>query len=121
MISEIFGDLVETIQLTRTMPGTYVNGKFVSAGGQTTESILAVVVPLSASQLANNIAPVGFEDRDAISIYSDDNLLESDEESGQNRDTITWRGKQYVIKSVANRYQIEDLAHYHSIAYLKGS
>lgn len=92
-----------------------------SPGAETSEPIFAAVLPLNAAELITEVSSAGLETKNAVAIYSDVELLGSDEATKQPADRIIWNDREYVIKSVSHRYQIASLAHYKSIAFLKDS
>lgn len=110
----------EMIDVKTTTPGEYVHGRWVD-GVETVVPILAGVLPLALSEMATEVAAAGLETRDAIAIYTEYELKEADQKSKQDRDIVTWKGNDYVVKVVVPRYQIASLNHFKAIAILKGS
>lgn len=109
----------EEITLKRPGSGAYVNGKW-TPGAPTTSIIFAAVLPPGKVD-QTDIAAAGLEDKDVKIVYTGIELKKTDEKLGQDRDVIEWQGREYVIEQCIPRYQIEDLAHFKSLATLKGS
>ena len=120
-MNDIITQFGETVTLTSAPPGSWASGRWVSGGAPVTTQITAAILPLAMSDMATEVAAAGLETRDAIAIYTATEIKESDEENKQDRDVITWKGKQYVIKMVVARFQIPELGHYKAIGLLKDS
>ena len=119
MPNPVIAAFAETIIRKTNPPGAFdPNTGEWTVGPEVQENITATVVPLNAQALINEISEAGVESKDAIAIYSDAELLESDETTKQPADRIVWNGRDYVVRSVSHRYQIPSLKHYKSIAFL---
>lgn len=117
---DLIGSMGETILVHRNASGEWVNGRWLAVSPSTI-SIDAVVLPMSAQELTNQIQMGGIADRDAITIYSIAELFESSEDTEKTRDIVEWRGNRYSVTSVSYRYQLDGLEHYKSIGKLENS
>lgn len=122
-MNEIINDpeLSDLIEVTRDGPGTYVKGRWEPAGEPVVIEMRAVVLPLGPTDLATDVDTAGFETKGAIKLYTESELVASDEKTKVNRDEIRYREKDYVVESSSERYQLEDLYHWKTIAKLKDS
>lgn len=119
-------DLIEEygypVQIERTTPGEFNQNTGKWTGGMTTMiDTIAAILPMDKSETENKLSTIGIEDRDAVAIYSTIELLESSEKTKQDRDTLIWDTRRYVIVSCVPRMQIEGLEHFKSIGVLEGS
>ena len=102
------------LDLTRSAPGSYVNGKWVE-GTTSVVTIKANVQPVIKSTDLSML-PEGDRAKAALEIYSPDEIrMLKEGTNGYIADRFTWNGEEYeVMKAV--RWQMGHLDHVHAIA-----
>ena len=102
----------ETIQVIRSTGGEYDAKGHFTRRDPSPLTLIANVQPLQGKELL--ILPEGKRTKDSLKILTDQELLETNEETGQLPDVVLYRGKYYEIHSVKVYTQI--LPHFESVA-----
>lgn len=102
----------KVIPVTRTAPGSYVDGTWVE-GDPGTLLIKMSVQPLRLDEM--DALPEGRRSSRAVKIYSDAELYPAEQAASQNADIITWLGKTWEIVG-CDPYQMGVIPHYKSLA-----
>lgn len=102
------------LNLTRTSPGGYVNGKYVE-GTTSVVTIKANVQPIVKSTDLSML-PEGDRAKAALEIYSPDEIrMLKEGANGYIADRFVWNDEEFeVMKAV--RWQMQHLDHFHAIA-----
>jgi hypothetical protein len=103
----------ETLSVERYGAGSWDTGVFVR-GAKTDLSIEASVQPLTPNEV--KILPEHRRDSESFKIYTETELLISNEINQTPSDVIIRNGKKYEILAVNNWYIGTDIQHYKSIA-----
>ena len=102
----------KTITVTRTAPGSYVNGMWVE-GSVSSLSARMSIQPLRLEEM--DALPEGRRSSKAVKIYSDALLLPADQEASQNADKVLWQGKTWEVVA-CDSYQMGLIPHYKALA-----
>ncbi len=100
------------ITVTRTAPGSYVNG-YWQPGEPTVMTIRMSIQPLRVDEM--DALPEGQRSSRAVKIYSEAELLPTDQATSQEADVITWLGKSWEVIGCAP-YQMGVIPHYKAYA-----
>lgn len=97
--------------ILRTLPGQYVDGKWIE-GAQTTVPILASVQPVTAEDQV--VMPAGKRLSDYVKLYTSTELIPLSENAQQQPDRLVWRGRMYECIELGVR-QMSVIDHFKAI------
>lgn len=97
MAQSLISNFAEVVTLTRTAPGSFLNGIFV-AGAETAFPVIASVQPMTAMEMENY--PDLQRSSEVFKLYTAEPLQVSNEATGSVADKITMRGKTYQVQRV---------------------
>jgi hypothetical protein len=88
----------KTLTGTRTLEGSYVNGRWVE-GGVESLSFKANVQPMTYEELQR--LPEGLRDKDVIIVMTKFELRTVNQINNTNPDNILWQGRTYQVQKVS--------------------
>lgn len=85
----------KTYPLKREMKGTYTNGEWVPGINDPLTQVIANIQPVTGKEL--EALEIGKRNLGKIKIYTDTELIVSEDGDNQNGDLITWQNEKYEI------------------------